>query len=81
MTYDLEDSMEKIKNILKEEELGPSTLAVITEAKKRRIPVTKIGEGSMFQLGYGKQSKIVEATISHNTSCIAVDIACDKLLN
>lgn len=78
--YNLEGSMEKVKNILKKEEIGPSTLAVITEAQKRKIPVTKIGEGSIFQLGYGKQSKIVEATISHNTSCIAVDIASDKLL-
>jgi cyanophycin synthetase len=79
-TYNLKDSMKKIKDILKVEEIGPSTLAVITEAKKRKIPVTKIGEESMFQLGYGKQGKMVEATISHNTSCIAVDIACDKLL-
>ena len=78
--YSLLDSMEKINNILKMEEIGPSTLAVITEAKKRKIPVTKIGEGSIFQLGYSKKSKIVEATISHNTSCISVDIACDKLL-
>jgi len=78
--YNLEDGMEKIKNMLEQEEIGPSTLAIITEAKKRKIPVTKIGEGSMFQLGYGKQSKTIEATISHNTSCIAVDIASDKLL-
>lgn len=78
--YNLEDSMKKIKSILKMEEIGPSTLAVITEAKKRNIPVTKIGEESIFQLGYGKQSKMVEATISNNTSCIAVDIASDKLL-
>lgn len=79
-TYNLDDYMEKVKNVLKAEEIGPSTLSIITEAKKRKIPVMKIGEGSLFQLGYGKQSKIVEATISHNTSCIAVDIACDKLL-
>lgn len=78
--YNLDESMNNIKNILKNEEIGPSTLAIINEAKKRKIPVTRIGEGSMFQLGYGKLGKIIEATISTNTSCIAVDIACDKLL-
>lgn len=78
--YNLKASIEKVKNILRTEELGPSTLAIIGEAKRRNIPVMKIGEGSMFQLGYGKYGKMVEATISCNTRAIGVDIACDKLL-
>lgn len=31
-------------------------------------------------MGYGKTSKIVEATIGSDTKCISVDIACDKYL-
>jgi cyanophycin synthetase len=79
-TYKFREQLEFRKVILSQEVLGPSTLAIIEEAKKRKLSVMKLGEGSMFQIGYGKHSKIIEATISHNTSAIAVDIACDKLL-
>ena len=44
----------------------------------RGIPVTRIGKGSIIQLGYGKYHKKMEGTLSDNTSCISVDMACDK---
>lgn len=78
--FNMEEAILKLKDILKEEELGPSTLAIVREVKKRGIPVLKIGNESIFQLGYGSTSKMIEATISGNTSGIAIDIACDKLL-
>lgn len=78
--YNLKNKIEQLKYILKTEELGPSTLTIINEAKKHNIPITKIGENSMFQLGYGVNSQRVEATICDSTSTISVDIACDKLL-
>lgn len=78
--YNFEEAMNNIKDILKNEELGPSTMAILAEAKKRGIPATRIGNNSVFQLGYGKNSRFIEATISCKTSAIAVDIACDKLL-
>lgn len=78
--YNFTVAMESLRTILRAEELGPSTSAILEEVKKRKIPVMRISEGSMLQLGYGKYSKIVEATISHNTKAISVDIACDKLL-
>lgn len=78
--FNMEEAILKLKETLKKEELGPSTLAIIREAKKRSIPVLRVNERSIFQLGYGSTSKIIEATISSNTSGIAIDIACDKLL-
>lgn len=69
-----------IQDTLAKEQLGPSTLAICNEAKKRGIPIIRIGERSMFQLGYGKYGKMIEATIDSDTSGVAVDIACDKLL-
>lgn len=77
-TFNLEEALCNIENILKKEEMGPSTEAIISEAKKRNIPCLRLGAGSLFQLGYGKTSRIVEATITSNTSAISVDIACDK---
>ena len=69
-----------LKDILLKEQLGPSTVALCKEAKKRGISVTKIGEFSMFQFGYGSGSKIIEATVCSDTSAVSVDISCDKLL-
>ncbi|MCC9293693.1 cyanophycin synthetase [Clostridium sp. WLY-B-L2] len=80
INYKLEEDVTKLKDILKAEQVGPSTLSIISEAKRRGIPVTRIGNNSVFQLGYGKYSKIIEATISCNTSAAAVDIACNKML-
>lgn len=60
--------------------LGPSTSAIYDEAVKRGIPAMRIGDDSILQLGYGKYQKRVEATLTENTSCVAVDIACDKEL-
>ena len=79
-SFDFEGRIENIKQILSCEELGPSTRVIIKEAEKRGIPCFKIGEESMYQLGYGKYSQMIEATIGGSTSSIGVDIACDKLL-
>ena len=46
----------------------------------RGIPVTRIGKGSIIQLGYGKYHKKMEGTLTDNTSCISVDMACDKTI-
>lgn len=78
--FNLKTRMKEIQLILSGEKLGPSTLAILDAAKKRGIPAIKIGHGSMFQLGYGSKSKLIEATIGGDTSAIGVDIACDKLL-
>jgi cyanophycin synthetase len=78
--FDFELRFKNLKEILMSEQLGVSTLNICNEAKKRGIPVLKIGENSMFQLGYGKYSNIIQATLGNNTSAIAVDIAQDKLL-
>lgn len=80
ISINMDTRIENIEELYDIERLGSSTSAIIEEAKKSRIPVTRIGERSLFQLGYGKSGKLVEATIGWNTSAISVDIACDKLL-
>lgn len=74
------DAVRKIKEISVKTGLGPSTKAIATEALKKGIPVMRLGEGSILQLGYGKYQKKVAATITENTRCIGVDIAGDKVL-
>ncbi|WP_277668411.1 cyanophycin synthetase [Caproiciproducens galactitolivorans] len=72
--------MDYLKKISIDAELGPSTTAIVQEAKRRNIPVTRIGHESLVQLGYGKYSRIVESTLTDATSCIAADISCNKQL-
>ncbi|BDR71409.1 cyanophycin synthetase [Clostridium tetani] len=78
--FSLELALNKLNNIFNKEKLGPSTYSIVKAAQKRNIPFIRIGEKSILQLGYGKTSKIVEATIGNDTKCISVDIACDKYL-
>ncbi|MGB9679704.1 MAG: cyanophycin synthetase [Thermoanaerobacteraceae bacterium] len=78
--YNLDKELENIQKILAEIELGPSTMAIKSAAIKKGIPVERVGKGSILRLGYGKYQKMIEGTISQNTSCLAVDIASDKIL-
>ena len=74
------ERVEKIKKMVIDNELGPSTAAIVEEGKRRRIPITRIGGNSLIQLGYGKYARRIQATITDNTSCIAADTAGDKEL-
>jgi cyanophycin synthetase len=59
---------------------GPSTAVIIEEARRRGIPVRRIGSGSMVQLGLGKHLRRIRATATDTTSLIAADVAQDKAL-
>ncbi|MDI3481560.1 MAG: cyanophycin synthetase [Tepidanaerobacteraceae bacterium] len=77
---ELDEAIRELARETVEKGLGPSTAAIVSEMKKRGVPVTRIGEGSMVILGYGAHQKRIEATITQNTSCLAVDAACDKTM-
>ncbi|HQA49006.1 MAG TPA: cyanophycin synthetase, partial [Bacillota bacterium] len=50
---DIKAEIAHLKEIGRETGLGPSTLAIVEEAKLRGIPYMRIGSGSIIQLGYG----------------------------
>ena len=74
----IEERLEIIRKKAVKLDLGPSTKAIEVEAQKRKIPVMRIGDDSLLQLGYGAKQKLVQATLTERASCIAVDISCDK---
>lgn len=76
--FPVAEEVQKIREIAAETELGPSTRAICEAARKRGIPVMRLGQNSLVQLGYGAAAERIEATITSRTSCIAVDVACDK---
>ena len=69
-----------LKEVLANECMGPSTKSIIEAAHRYGMPVFELGDSGFYQIGYGKQAKIIEATIGDRTSCVAADIASDKLL-
>ena len=77
---DFEDIFNKLSEVKYETDLGLSTNALITEAKKRGIPVTRVGNQNLVRLNYGNKARLIQATLLDCTSCVAVDIACDKNL-
>ncbi len=79
-SFDFSTKMEALRRKSIELELGSSTSAIKAEAEKRNIPVTRLADGSLLQLGYGKNLKRLQATLTENTSCIAVDTSCNKAL-
>lgn len=78
--YDIDICIHQLKELRESERLGPSTGSIVEEAASRRIPWIRLGKNSLVQLGYGINQQRFQATITGNTSSIAVDIACNKEL-
>ncbi len=77
-SYDLENDIQLLKKINSQDSLGPSTLSIVKEAERRKIPWRRVDEESMILFGQGINIKTIKATISGDTSSIAVNMACDK---
>ncbi|OWR32800.1 cyanophycin synthetase [Saccharibacillus sp. O23] len=58
--------------------LGPSTESIYKAALARKIPVERVGPNSTLRLGTGIKQKSVQATITGQTSYLAVENSCDK---
>lgn len=75
---DLEADLQAMRELREDERLGPSTGSIVDVAKARGIPYIRLNRHSLVQLGYGVNQKRIQATMSSQTSSIAVEIACDK---
>ena len=78
--FDVAGELSRVQKIQAEVDLGPSTRAIVEAARRRQIPVRRIGQRSLVQLGTGKYRKLIQATLTSQTSAIGVDIASDKEL-
>jgi cyanophycin synthetase len=70
--------VEDLRDLLQGVRLGPSTEAIVEEARRRGIPVRRLNSYSLVQLGLGKNLRRIQAAMSDYTSAIAVEIAQDK---
>ncbi len=74
----LDEARRSLREICARRCLGPSTEAIRRAAIARDIPVRRLPESSMLELGQGKYLRRVQATLTDATSTVAVDIAQDK---
>lgn len=76
--YDLAKDIQAMRVLREEVRLGPSTSSIVEEAAARGIPWIRLNKNSLCQLGYGAHQKRIQATVTSDTSNIAVEIAGDK---
>lgn len=76
----VQNRIKLLEKVMKNELIGPSTKSILEAAKQYGLPIFELEDSGFYQLGYGKQGRVIEATLGANTSCVAADIACDKFL-
>jgi cyanophycin synthetase len=77
-TFDVATALEDLRELAADVSLGPSTRAMVNAALAAGIPVNRLTEGSLVQLGYGSQQRKILAAATSYTSAIAEDIVQDK---
>ena len=75
---DLTGRLATIRSAYEASRLGVSTAALARAARERDIPVRRLSDVTLLQLGYGRHRRLVWAASTQGTSTIGVDIAADK---
>ncbi|HEX8467926.1 MAG TPA: cyanophycin synthetase [Allosphingosinicella sp.] len=76
--FDLQRRLDEMRRMVRRTTLGPSTKALVDEAKRRGIPVMRLDEKSLLQLGHGRHQQKIRASITGRTSLVATDLAGNK---
>jgi cyanophycin synthetase len=76
--FDLGTALRLLKRLHRRTALGPTTRSLVQEAERRGIPVMRLDDQSLVQLGTGRYSKRIRASITSLTSQVATDAAGDK---
>lgn len=77
-TLDVDVVVSDLLSLHESSRLGPSTGAIVEEARRRGIPVRRLNNYSLVQLGLGRNLHRIQATLTDSTSAIGVEIAQDK---
>ena len=77
---DLDKDIDDFLDYAERRSLGPSAQELVRAAQARDIPVYRLNDASLIQVGRGKYQQRIEAALTSKTSHIAVEIASDKNL-
>jgi cyanophycin synthetase len=75
---ELEKDLDDLLKLRAESVLGASTEALVREAESRGIPWTQLETCDLFQFGYGKFQKRVQAALTSHSNILGVELACNK---
>ncbi|HEY0418876.1 MAG TPA: acetate--CoA ligase family protein, partial [Acetobacteraceae bacterium] len=76
--FDFDLALRDLQRLARRSALGPSTRSLVDEARRRDIPVIRMDDFSLIQLGHGRHAKRIRASITGVTSYLAVEAAGDK---
>ncbi len=76
--FSLEAALDRLRRLHRRNALGPTTRSLVQEAERRGIPVMRLDDRSLVQLGTGRHQRRIRASITGLTSQIATDAAGDK---
>ncbi|MEO8902177.1 MAG: cyanophycin synthetase [Polyangiaceae bacterium] len=78
--YDLPAALKVLRKQADDFCYGPSTQAIVDGAKKRNLPMLRLTDGNLVQVGYGKAQRRIWTAETDSTSAVAESIAHDKEL-
>lgn len=78
--FDVAGAVVSLVDIRETRMLGPSTQAIVNEARRRYIPTLRLDAFNLVQLGTGKYLKRIRATLTSDAGTIAVESVHDKLM-
>ncbi|TYK43538.1 cyanophycin synthetase [Actinomadura decatromicini] len=77
---DVSADLARIRAAHEGERLGVSTAALARAARRRDVPVRRVGALNLLRLGYGRHRRTVWAAMTDGTSAIGMEVAGDKRL-
>ena len=78
--FEVACEIKRLRKVLLDEQLGPSTRSIVEAAKARGIPARRLSDGSLVRLGQGSKQRRIIAAETDRTAAVAESIAQDKEL-
>ena len=76
--FDVPAAIEELRELADGLRLGPSTGCIVDAADDRDIPITRLSEANLVQLGYGARQRRIWTAETDQTSAIAESISRNK---
>ncbi|MFM8706751.1 MAG: cyanophycin synthetase family protein, partial [Planctomycetia bacterium] len=78
--FDVAAETKRLRKVLLDVQLGPSTRSIVDAAVARGIPARRLTDGSLVRLGIGAKQRRIIAAETDRTGAVAESIAQDKEL-
>ncbi|WP_245942306.1 cyanophycin synthetase family protein [Sphingomonas gilva] len=69
---------DELRAMLRSAALGPTTRALVEEARRRGIPAVRLDDRSLVQFGLGSRQRRIRASMTGRTSLIGAELAGNK---